>query len=198
MDFKQLREELKQFIETQVEGDDELQEVLTGTWTGEKGNTLADVVIPRIDELTIEQLTDIFNNSYELDGKVHSLFPSGFDVDKFGTYPAKLASALARSKESENLTDIYNVYYANRDEDAFKDAMVVWEDYIMSGQDNKLSNILQAIEDNESDADYDAQMFFELRRDHAHLVEFLINYLEDINPELADLTRQKFIKLQGE
>ena len=76
--------------------------------------------------------------------------------------------------------------------------MVVWEDYIMSGQDNKLSNILQAIEDNESDADYDAQMFFELRRDHAHLVEFLINYLEDINPELADLTRQKFIKLQGE
>ena len=109
-----------------------------------------------------------------------------------------VASALARSKESENLTDIYNVYYANRDEDAFKDAMVVWEDYIMSGQDNKLSNILQAIEHNESDADYDAQMFFELRRDHAHLVAFLIDYLEDINPELADLTKQKFIKLQGE
>lgn len=191
MDFKKLREELKQFIETQVEGEDELQEVLTGTWTGESGNTLADVIIPRIEELSVEQLINILNNAYELEGKKHSLFPSVFNVDKFGIYPAKLALALSRSKESETLTDIYNVYYANRDEDAFKDAIQVWKDYIMSGQDKNLDFMLAPIGNVEDDATQDVLMFAELYDVHRDLVRFLLNYLKEKNPELSEQIVQK-------
>lgn len=195
MDIKNLNEQLGKIIETQIEGGDELQEILDGTWTEEEGNNLADVVIPRINELSEEQLIQILNNAYKLD-YFNSLFPSGYDADKFGPYPVKLAQALSKSEDSENLTDIYNVYYANRDEDTFRDAMEVWKDRIMSGEDEKLDHMLQAIGDEEDDAVYDAHILLKLSKDHGDLVEFLIEHLEEINPQLAEQTRQEFLDLQ--
>lgn len=195
MNIKNLNEQLGKIIETQIEGGDELQQVLDGTWTEEEGNNLADVVIPRINELSEEQLIQILNNAYKLD-YFNSLFPSGYDADKFGPYPVKLAQALSKSEDSENLTDIYNVYYANRDEDTFRDAMEVWKDRIMSGEDEKLDHMLQAIGDEEDDAVYDAHILLKLSKDHGDLVEFLIEHLEEINPQLAEQTRQEFLDLQ--
>lgn len=195
MDIKNLNEQLGKIIETQIEGGDELQQVLDGTWTEEEGNTLPDVIVPRLDELTEEQLIQILNNAYKLDMS-NGLFPSGWNSDKFGPYPVKLAQALSKSEDSENLTDIYNVYYANRDEDTFRDAMEVWKDRIMSGEDEKLDHMLQAIGDEEDDAVYDAHILLKLSKDHGDLVEFLIEHLEEINPQLAEQTRQEFLDLQ--
>lgn len=195
MDIKNLNEQLGKIIETQIEGGDELQQVLDGTWTEEEGNTLPDVIVPRLDELTEEQLIQILNNAYKLD-MYNGLFPSGWNSDKFGPYPVKLAQALSKSEDSENLTDIYNVYYANRDEDTFRDAMEVWKDRIMSGEDEKLDSMLQAIGDEEDDAVYDAHILLKLSKDHGDLVEFLIEHLEEINPQLAEQTRQEFLDLQ--
>lgn len=195
MDIKNLNEQLGKIIETQIEGGDELQQVLDGTWTEEEGNTLPDVIVPRLDELTEEQLIQILNNAYKLDMS-NGLFPSGWNSDKFGPYPVKLAQALSKSEDSENLTDIYNVYYANRDEDTFRDAMEVWKDRIMSGEDEKLDHMLQAIGDEEDDAVYDAHILLKLSKDHGDLVEFLIEHLEEINPQLAEQTRQEFLGLQ--
>lgn len=195
MDIKNLNEQLGKIIETQIEGGDELQQVLDGTWTEEEGNTLPDVIVPRLDELTEEQLIQILNNAYKLDMS-NGLFPSGWNSYKFGPYPVKLAQALSKSEDSENLTDIYNVYYANRDEDTFRDAMEVWKDRIMSGEDEKLDHMLQAIGDEEDDAVYDAHILLKLSKDHGDLVEFLIEHLEEINPQLAEQTRQEFLDLQ--
>lgn len=195
MNIKNLNEQLGKIIETQIEGGDELQQVLDGTWTEEEGNTLPDVIVPRLDELTEEQLIQILNNAYKLDMS-NGLFPSGWNSDKFGPYPVKLAQALSKSEDSENLTDIYNVYYANRDEDTFRDAMEVWKDRIMSGEDEKLDHMLQAIGDEEDDAVYDAHILLKLSKDHGDLVEFLIEHLEKINPQLAEQTRQEFLDLQ--
>ena len=195
MDIKNLNEQLGKIIETQIEGGDELQQVLDGTWTEEEGNTLPDVIVPRLDELTEEQLIQILNNAYKLDMS-NGLFPSGWNSDKFGPYPVKLAQALSKSEDSENLTDIYNVYYANRDEDIFKDAIEVWKDRIMSGEDEKLDHMLQPIGDEDDDAAYDAHIFSKLRADHGDLVEFLIERLEEINPQLAEQTRLQFLDYQ--
>lgn len=190
MDIKKLNEHLSKFMETQIEGGDELQQVLDGTWTEEEGNNLADVVIPNINELSEEQLIQILNNAYKLDSS-NSLFPSGYDADKFGPYPVKLAQALCKFNDNENLTDIYNVYYANRNVGDFADAMKVWKDYIMSGQDKDLDFMLAPIGNVEDDATQDVLMFSELYDDHKDLVRFLLNYLKEKNPELSEQIVQK-------
>lgn len=190
MNIKKLNEHLSKFIETQIEGGDELQEILDGTWTEEEGNNLADVVIPRINELSEEQLIQILNNAYKLDSS-NSLFPSGYDADKFGPYPVRLAQALCKFNDNENLTDIYNVYYNNRNVGDFADAMKVWKDYIMSGQDKNLDFMLNPLDDVKEDAIQDALMFDELCVDHEDLVKFLLNYLKENNPKLLKQIEQK-------
>lgn len=189
MDFKKLREELAQFIETQVEGGDELQEILDGTWTGESGNTLADVIIPRIGELSVEQLINILNNSSELEQE-NSLFPSGFNAAKFGVYPAKLADALSQSKVQETLTDLYNIYYARRSEDVYKEAIPVWKNAIMTYTNNTL-DVLTPAGDTYEDAYYDSQIFDVLSKKHKDLYDFLMELVRTEKPELADAIEEQ-------
>ena len=189
MDFKKLREELSQFVEDQIEGGDELQEILDGSWTGESGNTLADVVIPRIEELTVEQLIKILDDSDKLEEQ-NSLFPSAFDTHKFGVYPAKLAQALTQSKARETLTDLYNIYYAHRDEDIYKEAIPVWKEAIMSNVEDTL-NVLTPSGDTYEDAYYDAQIFEVLSEKHADLYNFLVKLVSTERPELADAIEEQ-------
>lgn len=186
--MKQLIERLRKLTETQIEGGDELQEVLDGTWTEENGNTLADVVIPNIDKLSEAQLVDILNNAWKMDRR-NTLYPSGFDTDKFDKYPAKLAIALSKTEEAENLTDIYNVYYAGRDEYTFKEAIDAWKQEIYKDPQSVYAQ-LKAVGDDEDDAMVDAGLFEVLKKDHADLIEFLVEYLEDVNPTLLELIRK--------
>ena len=186
--MKQLIERLRKLTETQIEGGNELQEVLDGTWTEENGNTLADVVIPNIDKLSEAQLVDILNNAYNMD-KGNTLYPSAFDTDKFDKYPAKLAIALSKTREAENLTDIYNVYYAGRDEYTFKEAIDAWKQEIYKDPQSVYAQ-LKAVGNDEDDAMADARLFEVLKKDHADLIEFLVEYLEDVNPTLLELIRK--------
>lgn len=87
--------------------------------------TMAEIIIPRIDEITVEQIKSIMED-YSLVGQDQSIFPSDWDTD-LGAYPVKFAEALSKSKDAENETDIFNVFYCRRNLDAFKDAIEVWK-----------------------------------------------------------------------
>ena len=92
---------------------DELQQVLDGTFKGTRERTLADVVVPNLDKITDEQLQNILEYAYTME-PYHSLFPSGWDEEKHGDYPRKLAQALVNSTEEESFGDLINIYYNRR------------------------------------------------------------------------------------
>ena len=87
--------------------------------------TMAEIIVPRIDEITVEQIKSIMED-YSLVGQDQSIFPSNWDTD-LGAYPVKFAEALSKSKDAENETDIFNVFYCRRNPAVFKDAIEVWK-----------------------------------------------------------------------
>jgi hypothetical protein len=155
MNIKKLNEELDKVLnETIIEGNDELQEVLDGTWTGASGHTLADIILPRIDELSVSQLVSILNNT-KMRGNDNSLFPSNWYYKKIGnslgTYPAILAKAISMSTWAENIFDLYNIFYReNGDLDTWGGAAETWK---------------RACLDNPSDVSHDLEMAFESASD---------------------------------
>lgn len=81
--------------------------------------SLANIVVPNIDEFSVDELTQIMNNRRSYD---YSLFPSGWDSDTYGPYPKKLAQALVDTNAEESVFDLYNIFYGGRSisEDAIK------------------------------------------------------------------------------
>lgn len=170
MNIKKLNEELRKLNETQIEGDDELTNILNGTW--DRSQPIAEVVIPNIDKFSEEDLIQILDKGAHID-KSLSLFPSNFDIDKFGYYPAKLAAALAKSFDSECLTDIYNVYYKRSrrgDANKWKDAIKAWKRHIfLNGFD---TNTKEAIA--EDDGTWISQLHEVLKQYEPAVDEYLM------------------------
>lgn len=138
-DLKKLNEELQQFLER--DNNDSIEMVTDSAndyvdefialrdnheYDADGGKTIAEIIVPRIDEITVEQIKSIMED-YTLVGQEQSIFPSNWDTD-LGAYPVKFAEALSKSKEAENESDIFNVFYCHRDLDLFKDAIEVWKD----------------------------------------------------------------------
>jgi len=114
--IKQLNEQLSKFLnETQMERtpQERVQDYIDGT---SNESDLASIIVPDLDKFTDVELLDIFNQvSDKLVGSDTSIYPSGWDDEEYGSYPAKLALALSKSKDAENISEIYNIYYANHD-----------------------------------------------------------------------------------
>lgn len=116
MNIKQLNEEFSKFTETQIEGDLTPQAQVQAIFDGDDEDTyLAEVIVPNLDEFTDAELLGIFNKISETGDGDYSIYPSQWDSEAYGEYPAKLALALSKSNDAENLSEIYNMYYAGHD-----------------------------------------------------------------------------------
>lgn len=189
MDIKKLNEKLTTIVnETQIEHVDLLTKVLNHSYDLD-GPTLAEIIVPNIDDVTVEQLVDILNDYHEYIGYDQSLLPSGYD-SSLGPYPAKLAEAVAKYNDREVITDIYNVYYDSKDEETFREAMKVWENAIMENPQETLDN-LKVIGGMEDDATQDAKILTALVHNHLKLVDFLLKELYNNDEELADAIKDK-------
>ena len=131
MKANKILEDLNAIInETQIEYVDEIQAIKEGTYEGEQ---LAQIVLDNLDEFSEQELIEILNNRhYYSQCGGSGLFPSRYDESN-GAYPVKLASALSKSKENEDLSDIFNIFYRhNADLDTWNDAALVWQQSILS------------------------------------------------------------------
>lgn len=104
-------------------------------------DNLAEYVVPELDKFSKQELVRIL----EKGDKHNSLFPSGWNAEKFGPYPKALAEALVESRDRESITDLYNIFYADRQ--ISKDAIEVLKKDALKFDNNTLivlSNILDA------------------------------------------------------
>ena len=92
-----------------------LKQLMEECWDDEE---FTKAVIENIDSVSEKELIDYFNTF----GENYCMYPSGFDYENLGAYPAKLAKALAKSEKAENFTEIHNIFYAghNLSEGAIK------------------------------------------------------------------------------
>ena len=154
---------------------DPLEEVLEGTYKtsyyDKNAVPLADIVVPRLNELSIDQLANILEKYGHED---NSLFPSGWRYKgQAELYPRKLALALSKSSCAEDLTDLYNIYYcAHRcNPDIFSEAEDIWQKGALTTDRFTTRDYLDALED--------------------YLDEWLGN-LEKHYPEFVEKLRQQF------
>lgn len=132
MDIKKLNEELCKFIEDESESTD-VEEIITKIknceYDGEEN--IADIILNNIDRFNYHELTQIIDKGRQMTG-YKELFPSAWNYNrKDEVYPIKLAKALSKSIEKENIRDIYNVFYKQRNHNSFKEAIEVWMDSIL-------------------------------------------------------------------
>lgn len=91
---------------------------------------VANIVMDNIADLNHQQLVKILENYPNSE-----LFPSRWDSEKFGAYPIELAKALSDSFESEDFSDIYNVFYTNKNLSDWAEAITVWQHAILNNFD---------------------------------------------------------------
>ena len=150
MDVKRINEEIENLLnETQIEYVDEVAAIKEGVYEGDK---IAEVVLSNIDEFNENELIEILENyHYYMICGGHALFPSGWRSE-FGPYPAKLAYALSKSRENEDITDIFNIFYRSHgDLETWNDAALVWQEQILDNFDkfkNSVSNVEEEGYDN--------------------------------------------------
>lgn len=136
------------------ETQDLIRSLAEGTYEGNYAEAYDKVK----NDMTDDQIFHMFN--YYLsnkDGDRYSIFPSGWNSEEYGPYPAKLALALCQSQDAENLSDYYNMYYANHalSDGAikiFQQAALETEDIIKilkDVDDRYIANMLARIEDND-------------------------------------------------
>ena len=154
---------------------DPLEEVLEGTYKtyyhDKNAAPLADIVVPRLDELSIEQLSDILETYGHED---NSLFPSGWrHKGQTELYPRELALALSKSNCAEDLTDLYNIYYKAYacNPDIFWQAEDVWQKGALTTDRFTTRDYLDALEDD---------------------VDGWLSNLEKHYPEFVEKLRQQF------
>ena len=88
--------------------------------------TIAEILLPRVADLTVAEVKSIMED-YSLIGHDQSIFPSNWNREN-GDYPVVFAQALTQSNVAEDETDIFNVFYCNRDLSQFKNAINVWQE----------------------------------------------------------------------
>lgn len=142
MDFRKMDNTIKMALgEDIIEGGDPIIAIKDGSYEGED---IAEIVLENLDEFSVQDLVTILDNYdwYSHNG-VYKLFPSGFywmnrrDESPVSVYPAKLAEAVAKCKNKEVITDIYNIFYRCRgDLNTWGEAEKVWENEMFSDTAN--------------------------------------------------------------
>lgn len=179
-DFKKLNEELRQFLERDVKDSiekvtdsandyvDEFRALIDNhEYNGDK--TIAEILLPRIDDVTVEQIKSIMDD-YSLVGQEQSIFPSNWNPD-LGPYPVKFAEALSKSTSAENDTDIFNVFYCNRDEALFEDAIQVWKGAVLKDVSEHNCNTLNLMDS--CGEEYVADVYSEIQEHYPDFVELV-------------------------
>ena len=121
-------------------------------------SSLAEVVYPNLKELSVEELKAIMEHHREFTGPYdNSLYPSEWPADKFGPYPVKLAKALVLTDDNESITDVYNIFYSNRQvdeaaasvfmQDALKDPKGVTKEIIVNTQEYDPDLVTEMLEE---------------------------------------------------
>lgn len=131
--LSKLNEEVNKFLnETQIEYVDDVIAVKEGSYEGEE---LDKIVLQNLDEFSEMELIEVLQNyQYYNHNGGNGLFPSGYNSEN-GPYPAKLASALSKSTESEDITDIYNIFYReNGDLETWGEAAEVWQNNLLNSE----------------------------------------------------------------
>ena len=89
--------------------------ICKGTYKCERPETLADHIVPHLSQYTDEELVSILDHgASRMEGYSNSLYPSGWDAQRFGSYPRRLMQALIASSEEDSAADLYNIYYKKR------------------------------------------------------------------------------------
>ena len=148
--IRKLNEELcKVLSETQIEHVDEVEAIKQGTYEGDR---VGEIVLNNIDEFNVDELIAVLENfDYYRHQGGHILFPSSYDAAK-GPYPAKLAEALAKSKENETITDIYNIFYRSHgDLQTWGEAAEMWQRDVLQNFDKTLDVFSWVSDDSEYD-----------------------------------------------
>ena len=131
-------------------------------------SSLAEVVYPNLKELSVEELKAIMEHHREFTGPHdNSLYPSGWPADKFGPYPVKLAKALVLTDDNESITDVYNIFYSNRQVDEAA-ASVFMQDAL---EDPKGVTKEVIVDSQEWDPDYATEMLEEIAEKYPQFVE---------------------------
>ena len=120
-------------------------------------SSLAEVVYPNLKELSVEELKAIMEHHREFKNMDNSLYPSEWPADKFGPYPVKLAKALVLTDDNESITDVYNIFYSNRQvdeaaasvfmQDALEDPKGVTKEVIVDSQEYDPDLVTEMLEE---------------------------------------------------
>ena len=120
-------------------------------------SSLAEVVYPNLKELSVQELKAIMEHHTEFKNMDNSLYPSEWPADKFGPYPVKLAKALILTDDNESITDVYNIFYSNRQvdeaaasvfmQDALKDPKGVTKEVIVNSQEYDPDLVTEMLEE---------------------------------------------------
>lgn len=182
--IKKLLEDLKPFIEDQIEQDDDLV-ILEALKTCDYDNELlqdviqsagglASVINDHLEDLTIEDIVRIMENHTKFirrddsyPRKDNSLYPSQWPSESLGAYPAKLAQALVKTGDSESLTDIFNIFYA--DKDLSKEAVDVFMKDVLDDPKKVTQNMINEYQ--RYDEDYIPDMLNEIAQTYPQFVE---------------------------
>ena len=146
--LNKLTETFNKFLETQIEYVDEVAAIKEGTY---EGDIVGEIVLNSLDEFTEDELVRVLENyQYYTNQGGHILFPSSYEPAR-GAYPAKLASALAKSKENESITDIYNIFYRSHgDLETWGEAAEIWKKDVLQNFDKALDLFSWVREDGEA------------------------------------------------
>ena len=137
MNLKQLNRILKKTLREDSSQANLIEDIKNGT---SQEKNIGDIVLENLDEVSVDDLVNILENyKWYSNNGVHKLFPSGFywmkrrDESPVSAYPAKLAEAVAKSAESETISDIYNIFYrCHGDLQTWGEAEKVWEEQMMN------------------------------------------------------------------
>lgn len=142
-----LTETFNKFMETQIEYVDEVIAVKEGTYEGDK---VGEIVLNNLDDFTEDELVRVLENyKYYINQGGHILFPSSWQG---GVYPAKLASALVKSKENESITDVYNIFYREHgDLETWGEAAEIWQRDVLQNFDKTVEFLSWVNDDSEYD-----------------------------------------------
>jgi hypothetical protein len=144
-----LTETFNKFLETQIEYVDEVAAIKEGTY---EGDIVGEIVLNNLDEFTEDELVRVLENyKYYMNQGGHILFPSSYEKAR-GAYPAKLASALIKSKENESITDIYNIFYREHgDLETWGEAAEMWQRDVLQNFDKTIEVFSWVMDDAEYD-----------------------------------------------
>ena len=115
-----------------------------------EGDKVGEIVLNNLDDFTEDELVRVLENyKYYINQGGHILFPSSWQG---GVYPAKLASALVKSKENESITDVYNIFYREHgDLETWGEAAEIWQRDVLQNFDKTVEFLSWVNDDSEYD-----------------------------------------------